>query len=206
MGNKLKQLQLTYTSNFSTLKQELLLTSTPTAVKHAIASIICQTYVDFDALVWQMMPVRLRNSVHYAWLKCLIKPVKALFDLFAVNRNKNLYTLAHNSQVVFMEAALNDTFDPVNRGIHITDGPFKDPLYTYLTPETKPLWLGLTSEIGSTSYPDPQVLFTEGETALLGVGFLVMVPVAVTFDTERMKALINLYRLAGRNRYDMVIY
>jgi hypothetical protein len=162
--------------------------------------------VSYSDLVWQLMPVRLRKNIHYAWLKCLVSPVSWLYDLFKANRDKNLYALAHTSQVVYMEAALNDTFDPVNRGIYIADGPFKDPLYTYLVPESKPLWVGLISEIGTTIYTNPEVLYTDSETTLLGVSFIVMVPIAVTFDLERMRAMIDFYRLAGRNRYDIVIF
>jgi hypothetical protein len=162
--------------------------------------------IDYDALIWQILPVRLRKAIAYSWLKCLAAPVIRLYNLFKVNRNTNLYALAHNSQVAYMEAALNDTFDPTGRGIYIADGPFEDPLFVYLVPESKPLWLGLSSEIGSTSYPDPEVLYTDGETSLLGIAFIVMVPVAVTFDTARMRALVDFYRLTGRNNYSIMTY
>lgn len=162
--------------------------------------------IDYDRLLWQLLPVRLRKSVTFSWLKCLIKPVKWLYDLFTTNRVYDLYVLAHNSQVAYMEAALNDTFDPAGRGIYIADGAVEDPLSVYLVPEDKPLWLGLISEIGSTTYPDPEVLYTGGETTLLGISFIVMVPVVVAFDMARMKALVDFYRLAGRNRYAIMTY
>jgi hypothetical protein len=162
--------------------------------------------INYDNLRLQLLPVRWRNDNMKAWTSSLISPVKWLFNFFTANRSNNLYTLAHNSQVVYLQAALNDVFDPDSRGIFIDDGPYEDPLFTYLIPETRPLWLGLVSEAGSTSYPDPQPLYTSTETSLLGVGFIVRVPVSVPFDTDRMKALVNSYRLAGRNLYEIVTY
>ena len=162
--------------------------------------------IDYNALVWQNLPVRLRKPIQYAWLKCLAAPVKYLYNLFKTNRTNNLYVLAHDSQVCYMQAALNDTFDKVGRGIYITDGFFHDPLFTYLVPEDKPVWLGLVSEEGSTSYPDPEILYTAGETVFLAASFIVHVPVAIVFDTARMRAIIDSYRLAGRNIYSIVTY
>ena len=162
--------------------------------------------IDYNALVWQNLPVRLRKPIQYAWLKCLVSPVKYLLNLFKSNRANNLYLLAHNSQLCFMQAALNDTFDKTGRGIYISDGTFHDPLFIYLVPEDKPLWLGLVSEEGSTTYPDPEVLYTNVETVFLAASFIVNVPVAIAFDTDRMKALIDLYRLPGRNVYTIVTY
>lgn len=166
--------------------------------------------IDYDSLVYQLLPVRLRRSVILAWLKCLVSQVKWLYRLFAAYRKNNLYLLAHNGQVCFMEATLNDTFDPVLRGIYITDGSFKDPLFLYLDTEVKPLWLGLASEAGTTSYPDPQVLFTSSETYMLGVCFVVNIPLLVSlstgYDEVRLRALSDLYRLTSRSNYSIEIY
>lgn len=166
--------------------------------------------VDFTALTRTLMPVRLRNSAMLAWLKALVSPVVWLYGLFTASRNAHLYLLAHNSQVCYLEAALNDLFDPVSRGILVTDGPFEDPLYIYLVPELKPVWVGLVSEEGSTPYPDPEVLYTDGETALLGVGFIVKVPLPVAagagYDVLRLRALVDVYRLPGRKNYSVVTY
>jgi hypothetical protein len=159
--------------------------------------------INYGRLTWQILPLRLRKTVHYAWLNCLVTPVVWLYGLFSANRTGNLYRLAHNSQVVYLEAALNDTFDLVSRRIYIADGPFKDPLFTYLVPEDKPVWLGLISEAGSTIYPDPEVLYTDSETALLGLAFIVMVPVTISFNMARLRALVDLYRLAGKSNYSV---
>ena len=166
--------------------------------------------IDYDSLVPQLAPVKLRQPVMMSWLKVLVSPVKWVYNLFMTNRRNNLYTLAHDGQVCFLEAVLNDAFDPVSRGIYITDGPFKDPLFLYLDTEAKPLWLGLISEEGSTTYPDPEVLYTDLETYTLGVCFIIHVPTLVAagpgYDVVRLKALTDLYRLPGRSNYTVVTY
>ena len=166
--------------------------------------------INYDGLVVQLLPGRLRNSIMTAWINCLVSPVGWLFNLFTANRTNNLYMLAHDSQVCYLQAALNDVFDPVSRGIFIADGPFEDPLYLYLNPENKPLWLGLVSEEGATTYPDPEVLYTDSETFSLGICFIVKVPVAVAagagYNVLRLKALVDFYRLPGRTNYSVITF
>jgi hypothetical protein len=166
--------------------------------------------LDYGSLVMQLLPVKLRQSKMIAWLKVLVSPVIRLYELFKTNRSDDLYRLAHNGQVCYLQVALNDLFDPILRGVLIVDGPFEDPLFTYLVPESKPLWLGLVSEAGGTPFPDPQVLYTSGETSLLGIGFIVKVPVAVAalsgYDEVRLRALVDRYRLPGRTLYSVVTY
>jgi hypothetical protein len=162
--------------------------------------------INYDLLRLQLLPVRLRNNKMKAWLSCLISPIKWLHNKFRAARIANLYYLDHSGQVVFLEASLNDVFDPVSRGIYIIDGLYEDPVFLFLEPEVKPVWLGLGSEAGATSYASPAVLFTDAETSLLGNSFIVRVPVTLPFDNERMKAHINRYRLAGRNVFGIETY
>ena len=142
-----------------------------------------------------------------AWLQCLVSPVVYLYNAFYTNRAGNLYTLAHNSQVCYMEAALNDTFDNALRRIYITDGSYDDALYLYLTDEDTPLWLGLISEEGTTTaYPDPEWLYTGAEVSLSIYDFIVWVPVSLSFDPIYMRALINKYRLVSRTRFTILTF
>ncbi len=162
--------------------------------------------INYDVLRVQLLPVRLRKNKTKAWLKCLVSPVKWLHNIFRSNKLANTYFLAHSGQVAYLEDALNDVFDPVSRGIYIEDGLYEDPIFTYLVTEVRPVWLGLESEAGSTAFPVPQVLFTDAETSLLGNSFIVRVPSGMPFDPDRMKALINRYRLAGRCVYGILTY
>ena len=162
--------------------------------------------VDFTTLVKQLMPVRLRQSKMVRWLQCLIVPVIELYQYFTANRSNNLYWLGHNGQVVYLQAVLNDIFDPISRRIYIDDGGITDPLFVYLNAETTPLWLGKMSEAGSTWYPDPQWLFTTAETTASGFCFVIKVPTVVVFDTYRLRALVDKYRLPSKANYSIVLF
>ena len=162
--------------------------------------------IDYNASAWQNLPVRLRQAVMYAWCKVVVSPVIYLAGLFAVNRNANLYNLAHNGQVCYLTAVLNDTFDSTLRRIYISDPAYIDPLFIYLEDELKPVWVGLESEVGSTPYPDPQWVYLESEVYTGGgVQFVVNVPAAI-LNVPYMKAVINKYRLASKSNYSIVTF
>jgi len=157
--------------------------------------------LDYDALVHTLLPVRLRQPLMTAWLRCLIHPVKWLYDRFMQQRMANLYTLSRNSQVVYLQAALNDTFDAALRRIYITDGVVADPLWVYLYPENLPLPLALASELGTPAYPSPQWLYTPTEVASSSYSFIVWLPAGLVYDPVRLRALIDRYRLPSRSNY-----
>jgi len=167
--------------------------------------------IDYEVLVETDLPVRLRAPIRLAWLDILVSPVVYEYGLFTANRGNNLYILGHSSQVCYMEASLNDIFDPTGRTITIVDAAFYDAVYTYLDDELKPVFIDLDSEIGDSVIPnpDPVPLYTDGETYLLGVNFIVQVPSAVTafpvYDLARLKAIVDMYRLPGKNNYSVVI-
>ena len=151
-----------------------------------------------------LLPVRLRKAVMLSWLQCLVKPVGDLYSNFSLNRNNNIYILSHNGQVAFLQAALNDTFDPSARRIYIIDGATADPLYLFLDAENHPLWLGLNSEAGVSPFPDPQWFFTNTETANNMYCFIIMVPNAIFIDLSRLRATVDRYRLPSKANYTIM--
>lgn len=162
--------------------------------------------IDFTGLVRSLVPVRLRKAVELAWLQCLVHPVREVYERFAQNRGNNIYSLNHNSQVVYLQAALNDTFDSMARRIYITDAQIADPLFTYLIAENQPVWLGLGSEAGATTYPCPQWLFTAAEAGASGYVFIIMIPAAVAYEPVRLHALVDKYRLPSKGNYGVVVF
>ena len=109
-----------------------------------------------------------------------------------------------------MEAVLNDTFDNALRRITITDGPFYDPVYSFLDSEEKPVFIDLDSEVGTHVIPDPDPvpLYTDIETYDFGYQFIVNVPSAVAgnpgYSLARLKSLVNTYRLPSKYNYNVV--
>ena len=162
--------------------------------------------IDFGKLITQLLPVRLRKQKTMRWLQCLVAPVIELYSLFIANRTTNLYVLGHNSQITYLQAVLNDMFDPISRRIYIDDGTYTDPLFIYLVGENEPVWMGLVTEIGITTYPNPEWLYTESETISSGNCFIVKVPSSIVFDTYRMRGLVDKYRLPGKGSYSIVLF
>lgn len=162
--------------------------------------------INYDELNRQNMPVRWRKRladrpVHSAWMSVLVAPVKWLYVVFKANRKANLYNLAHNSQVCYLEALLNDAFDHLSRRIYISNPDWHDAEYIYRDDEDKPVWMGTDGEIGGGTppYDEPVWLYTDAETFDLPYTFVVNVPASISFDMDRMKAIINNYKLVGKN-------
>lgn len=162
--------------------------------------------INYTSLIKQLLPVRLRMTVQRAWLGCLVNPVIYLYNLFYANRLANLYELAHNSQVCYLQAALNDMFNNSDRLIYVADGFFRDPLWLYRRSEAKPVWLGRRSEVGSVTFTNPEPLYTRSEVSAMGWQFIVYYPDGLVFDENQMRALVDKYRLAGKWHYGILPY
>jgi hypothetical protein len=162
--------------------------------------------LDYDRLVRLLLPVRLRRTVMVAWLQCLVAPLRHIYQLFTAHRSANLYTLGHNSQVVYLTAALNDTFDSALRRIYLTERLPTDPLYLYRRAENNPLWIGRNVEAGSTTYPIPQWLYNRTEVATSSMNFLIMAPAGLVYDLDRLRALTDKYRLPSKGNYGVLAY
>ena len=78
--------------------------------------------VDFEILITMLLPPLLRQTIFFAWIRALCAPVVAMYNLFVINRNADLYNIAHDSRVFSMQAVFNDSFDAVYRRIYISDG------------------------------------------------------------------------------------
>ena len=162
--------------------------------------------MDFNKKGWEQLPVWWRQTTFYAWIKVIVSPVIYLAGLFKANRDKNIYDLGINGQVCYLEKALNDVFDATDRRIYIDDPDYVDPIYVYRTDELKTIWLGKTGEtiVGMTN-PIPAYLRSEEYTGG-GLQFKVMVPLAVTYDAARMRALVNKYRLVSKKNFTIETY
>ncbi len=148
-----------------------------------------------------LMEPRLRKPIHKAWLGALVKgSVGVLYSMFKAWRGDNVYYITHNSQVCFMEAALNDTFDTAARRIYITDTDIVMPVYIYHDFEDKPVFLKEDSEVG-VLYEAPVYLYTDSEIATVNDGFIVWVPAALVYDLPMMESLVNRYRLPSKKQW-----
>lgn len=125
-------------------------------------------------------------------MSAILSGVAYVYELFIKFKDSTAYKLTITPQVCYLEKALNDRYDIADRRIFITDGISYDPLPLYLKVENKPVVL-YTKEEDKVA-----VLFTKSETGLFSVDFIVNVPAAVAFAEAEMRAIVDVYKLAGK--------
>lgn len=155
--------------------------------------------INYDVLLKLLVPKVIRQPVLIRWLQSLTAPVRHLYDRFTKYRISTAYYLSHNSQVVYLQAVLNDRYDPGLRRVRVTDGPFIDPQFIYKKVENKPLYLYKNSE------NQPRHIHTNGETvnAPGSIDFFIEMPSFITYDEKELKALVDKYRSRGKYNYQV---
>ena len=149
-------------------------------------------YPDWKTWAFSLIPPYLRGNTVQSWTNLFSDEISSIWYLWFEKRKENIYKLAHNSQKVYLRAALNDRFDTQLRRIRIDDGNAYKRKYIYTDEEQKPRFLGIIYIHGDEDYSDT------------GVDFIVEVPNDIIFNINEMKGLIDLYKLASK-RYKIVI-
>ncbi|MBF6607128.1 MAG: hypothetical protein ITG00_00120 [Flavobacterium sp.] len=154
----------------------------------------------FGWVVRNLFPGIMLRSVQIAMADCLVKPVESLHTKFLTFRTDSIYKLTHNSQVVYLQAALNDSFDSTLRRIVIKNAEIKPQVWFYEIAEDKPVYFYEVAD-------DEPVYFRE-ESEFLGGGndFTVQVPMdlkpadgaPLTAYLIRMRALVDYYKLYSK--------
>lgn len=150
--------------------------------------------IDINGLIKLLVKFSLRKPKRLAGLNALTYPIVILWNGFLKFLQDKVYELNKTSQVVHIEAVLNDRWDAGLRRIYLTDGDSVEPLYIYRVAESKPAPIIYQDAEGE---PAPYI-YTDNELNAVTIDFIIHVPVFITFDEEEMKALVNKYRLPGK--------
>lgn len=155
--------------------------------------------VDVYKLGLQLLPLLLRKRVLFAFLCALLSPFHLLAELFKTFRSSSLKRLNVNGQVIYIEKALNETFDLKNGEIYLSD---TDNL------------MGS----GSMLYPQPEqsvVIFSGDESEILYIpsggdgkangDYIVNVPSFLETELESIKTIVEYNKPAGRS-YVIKVY
>ena len=141
-----------------------------------------------------MTPIFWRVTKFVDFIYIFIEPVVVLHNDFLIFRNKEIYKVVHNGQVITLEKVLNDAFDPQQRQIFISEEMIFDPLYIYTKAENKPVFLG------------SEYIYTTQKSNAISTDFIINFPVnlkpnnslALLNFENRIKALTNYYKLASK--------
>lgn len=158
--------------------------------------------INWKKIAVLLTPTFLRGKIMAAWLELIINPAEDIHYNWMLFRKDNIYNLAHNSQLCYMEGALNDNFDTTQRRIYIDNGNAFKRKYIYTDGELSgeiinneifitPTFLGTVYLYGDEDYADT------------GVDFIVVIPLNLVYSPYKMRALIDFYKLASK-RYKIV--
>jgi hypothetical protein len=155
--------------------------------------------IDWIRLLLFHIPELLGLPIILGLAKAFITPIQLIYNDFITRRNRDIYKLGHNSQVCYMEAALNDSFDTTLRRIHIEDSDLFPRIYIYTTAELKPKYIYTHAE------GKPLYLYTRNEYSDTAVDFNVYVPADLesSINIYALRALIDYYKLASK-RYQII--
>lgn len=152
--------------------------------------------IDIKKLAFLLLPTFLRGTVTKAYVKSFTFPLSFLYDAFIENRTKNLFNLSHNGQKCYLRAVLNEEYDRDLRRIQIDDGNLHDRVYIF--PEAQ-----ISSQLDLIKNLGTLYIYSDDDYGDTGVDFYVQIPANISYDTYKIKYLIDFYKLATK-RYKIV--
>jgi hypothetical protein len=150
--------------------------------------------IDFSKLALLLTPIFWRSNIMIDWINSFIEPIAIIHKEFIKYREKQIYKVVHNGQVILLEKVLNDAFDSSERRVFISELPVFDPLYIYTTAENKPVFIG------------SQYLYPIQPPEIIDVDFILNFPVLIKPNNpialinfeNKIKALTNYYKIASK--------
>ncbi len=153
--------------------------------------------VDWSILLRLLLPTRLRKPRMLAFLNAAVEPIRELYQSFLSFREASLYKVRFNSQIVYLEAVLNDQFDAVQRRIRIENATFRAGLYLYEPEQQLDVYLYLDDM--NVNNTDVYLRDFDGD----GFDFFVFVPLEPERSDgnleNRIKSYVNYYKLYSKN-------
>lgn len=77
--------------------------------------------INFYKIIKENLPKPLHQTIRLSRIKALTKPFRMMYAEFVAKKNDLFYKASFNGSWVYLETALNDKFDRVNRGITLND-------------------------------------------------------------------------------------
>lgn len=146
--------------------------------------------INLKKLAANLLPINWRKPVMLAFVWSIIAPVQIILNEFQLRRKQNIYRVNHNWMICYLEAALNDEFDRIERKIRIDEPDIFPGKYIFTLGEQKPKYLG-------TMY-----IRTAAELGDTGVDFTVNMH-GVSANIFDIRAQVDFYKLAG-TRYNVI--
>lgn len=154
--------------------------------------------VNINALATMLLPHCLRGSVTTAIIKVAAKPLANIGTDFSTYRKQKNYRIAHNSQVCYLRAVLNDKMSPKTRGFEVADSTDEyQGVFLNKREQNDPVVVSLREEENAVD------IYCRDFGNTRFVSFTVTVPISFRFERlKELRSYINTYKLAG-SRYNI---
>lgn len=153
--------------------------------------------VDFKKLAVLLLPTVLRKPVLSTLAQLITSPVSSIHNRLQSYRKDNIYRLQHNGQICYLQAALNDKFDPLPKPeghrFRIQDADTIEPEFIY--------WREVEYQAKIPQRVNGEWLVSaRGYSCTDGFDFEVIIPndTAIVEKTQQIRALTNYFKLAGK--------
>jgi hypothetical protein len=150
-------------------------------------------HFDIDKWIIHLLPPVLRKAFIYAFLRCMLYPVKQLQDAFLTYKTGVGRQLTYNVFQNSLERFLNSLFFFEYKAIYITDEEY-DRAYLSLESEAvAPVYMSFQDESPATALN----MSSLAPSAITGT-FVVHVPAALSqADIATVTNWVNYYKMAG---------
>lgn len=150
-------------------------------------------HFDVDKWIIHLLPPALRKASIYAFLRCMLFPLKQLQQAFLAYKVQVDRTLAYNAFNDYLERFLNGLFFFEYKAIYITDVEY-DRAYLALESEAvSPVYMSFQNETPAEALE----LSSLDPSAITGA-FVVHVPAALSqADIATVTNWVNYYKMAG---------
>lgn len=158
--------------------------------------------IDWNRFINDFIPPLKRRQRLKDLLAALLSQVKLINLQFADLVSELRYNMQFDGTVISLETLLNETFG--TNGIFITDGMHVKRTYIFTGEENQDGHVFTEGEYSNDASLEQVYLYTEAEMHS-AYSFIVNVSGTLTFDENRMRALLDKYRAAGK-LYTIVKY
>lgn len=146
------------------------------------------TKISLRRLSAELLPIAWRKPRMLAFVWSLITPLQIILFDFQSARKRNIYRVNHNWMKCYLQAALNDEFDPQERRITIDETFESNAYYIYtnsmlIDPDLSPKYLG-TGYLRENAYYDANQDFVVNMHGVLA-------------NWDDVRALVDFYKMDG---------
>lgn len=170
---------------------------------------MAQMKIDYNKLAVLLLPTFLRQPILMSLARILMVPLQRLHDEHHAARDERMYQLRHTSQICHIKDALNREFAVGNyaptpnyaAGFEIEDiNAIGDWVMTY---DEVPAFADVHT---MTKDNDDLLVYDEAIITQATQSFIVYVPKSVAFTPSlpKIRAIVELYRLASRKPLYMI--